>query len=232
MIEINLSYSDFKSQIINSKILPYQHTAAMNDIYKVYRIFAQEGNIFYFTVIDELSSQSDITDWESNYLSNSNKAIDAREPETGLIKFKPRPVEATLMMQHVYFTTGNAQSLDAPDNTWSIDCTTPGVTKVTATPPFPYYIDGGGITLIGSLPTTPLKGQFIMAPNIPAQYGGSVVLVDNLKMIFDNQRFVIDVPPKYVKYYQENPYANQAQLHITHGESEQVNMEFMARFYK
>lgn len=225
-----LTYAQFKD-ICSAKEIwrTVQYNSFMINDDNYYTLRAYDGPEKYTCDI----TGADLIDFETNYKSNSNLPIDVREKYTGLVQVKPRPVEATLFCEFVYFTTGDPDSLDAPNEFWYIDTSVPGITKVGAVPNFNYYVDGGGYTLIGAKPAGfNVKMTFRMAPQIPAQYGGNIYLVNGKKLLKDNDTFILEVPPKFVKYYSENPYASEIQLLIEHGTSDALSFELYVRFYK
>ena len=57
-------------------------------------------------------------------------------------------------------------------------------------------------------------------------------LVQNKKMIFNNEKWGLDTPPKYVKYYPQIPAANWARAIITHSPNDNIDLELYLRFYK
>jgi len=227
---VKQSYTDFIA-LVTARELSGQYKyylSGVNQDIPSYYLFVYDGPQIYE---EDIQDSDSVTHFETNYKSSWNKPIEKREPGTGLIQYKPRPVEATLYAQFIYFTTGVADSLDAPNDSWYIDVSTPGLTKVGARPPYNYYIDGGGYQLIGNMDGNS-RIKFIMAPNIPEQYGGNVYLIQNKKIVRNDDSFVLEVPPKFVKYYPENPYANEIQIYIEHDEHSRMQIEFYARFYK
>ena len=115
---------------------------------------------------------------------------------------------------------------------WSIDVSTPGKTKIKASPAFGYYIDGGGVSLIGSVPYSPCFFNIVLAPDIPANMGGSVMMIHNKRLCFVDEKFTIETSPKYVKYIPQMPSANQLLIDITHSQTDTIDMEFYVRFFR
>ena len=203
---------------------------------KYYELVAIDGNIRYECHLNSIDTSTGLADFEANYLSTANRPLDIRETETGIIKTKPRPVEGTLTLAFIYFTTGEEASLDygeeIEDEGFAIDTST-GITMVTFTPTFSYYIDGGGVTVVGSSTgMSTIEASFIMAPNIPAEYGGSWKFIKHKRLWKVGQSFTLDVPPKYVKYYEANPYANELRLEIIHEEDAKIALELSLRTYR
>ncbi len=222
-------YTDFIATV-TSRVLSGQYTyylSGINNDQPSYRLFAYDGPHCFD--IDVQDSDS-VNDFELKYKASWNKAIEKKDPNTGIPQFKPRPVEATLSVEFVYFTTGDDSTFEAPNDSWSIDTSIPGVTKVSMKPKYSYYIDGGGFTLIGNT-IGKSKIAIMLAPNIPESYGGNVKLIKNKKFVRNDENFILEVPPKYVKYYAANPLANEIQMHIEHNDDVRMNIEFYARLY-
>jgi len=211
---------------------------------KYYEIFVTDGNLRYECHLNSIDTSTGLIDFETNYKDTSNQTIAPIEPETGIPKTKPRPVEGTLAMTFIYFTTGDTDSLDYGEDTGeNVTITTStgtthlgtstGVTEITITPSFSYYLDGGGIQLISSSAGEfPIEVYVIMAPNIPPAYGGNWTFVKHKRLWYQNQHYEIEAPPKYVKYYSENPYANQVRLRVLHDKDINAELEFYVRTFK
>lgn len=245
---MKLTYSDFIDLCITEKGLLLQHHLSQEteNSDKYYKIFSYDENSYYECLIDTTTStgQINVTDYETNYVGNSNKPLQPRESETGLVKTKPRPVEGTLKLGFIYFTTGDLDSLDFGDNegeNWEIFTSTgttqlgasTGITWLIASPAYGYYIDGGGLQLLSTSTGSFLPHvNFILAPNIPSAYGGSWKFVKNKKMLWYQEKFELEVPPKYVKYYPANPYANQVKLEVLHDKDARINFELWIKIYK
>lgn len=247
MYNINLTYDEYKNHVLTSstKDIPYQHVLTEEGERKYYYLFAPEGNIIYECKLNNITSTGlvEILDYEASYSARANKPIEPREAETGIPKSKPRPVEGTLGMTFMYFNTGGDSVDYGEDKGESITISTStgtttlgedtGVTRVTASPNFSYYIDGGGVRLLGtSTGEYPIVINFVMAPNIPAQYGGSWKFVRNKKLFYYQDKYELDVPPKYVKYYEANPYANQVQIEVYHDKNISALLEFWIKIYR
>lgn len=223
-----LSYNDFLSICTSKNLLMQYQQFDGSD--KVYNLFAYDGQTKFECSINDADHLTEVTDFETNYKSNANKPIDQRESETGLVKTKPRPVEGTLQTYIVYFTTSDINSLDAGNhqNYWSISYdSNNGITKIKVSPTYSYYIDGGYLKILQTPPTIKPKASMYLAPNTPYQWE----FVGNKKFNYEYDFFLLEVPPKYVKYYEAVPSLNVAELQITHNPGDQINFEYYIKIY-
>ena len=232
-----MTYESFIS-LIEDRNLSGQYTYYLSGVNRdvpSYYLFAYDGPHIFEVDIQDTPS---VNDFEGKYKNNWNKPIAPIESGTGFIMIKPKPVDGTLYLNNIYFMLGDANSIDCPDGLWSMTVedgeNDMKITKVYGNPNFGYYIDGGGIRILGdSAPHIPIKLDFVMAPNIPSEYGGNVKFVANKKLKITNEWFNVFVPPKYVKYYPENPYANQVLLKCTHHlYDSDIELELFVNFYK
>lgn len=163
-----------------------------------------------------------------------------REKETGLFKFKPITVSGTLYVPFVYFKASIAPTIYRqscpPNNFWKIEYFN-GVTTLLASPNFSYYLNGGGIRLLGDLPTKNAYISFCITPNDtpPENYPCTNIIIDNKKLIDDNELFEINAPAKYIKYYPDDEklyYLNRLLIKIEHDISNDIDFEFFIKMYR
>ncbi len=224
------TYSDFIS-IVNSKgiLLQYDQVEIASPVGYKYYLFAFDGSIKYQSTI---YLQTEITDFETNYKSLSNKPLDIRESGTGITKVKPRPVEGTMAVVSVYCQLGNPETLDPAGNPhYRVITTTPGVTEIRFKPNYGYYITGGYLKLRSDLNTSFVKCNFIFAPDFPPEYGGGWSFINNLKLDNSTREFKADVPPKYIKYYVGIDIASELSLKIFHDVNEHAEIEMRMDIY-
>ena len=139
----------------------------------------------------------------------------------------------------MYFRTGDEDSLNCGNHSSEnavLTCTTSGDvshTILTLSPEYGYYIEGGGARA-GHFPSgeVHITLDVVLAPNIPEEYNGSWRFIKNKRLCDESPEYVIEVPPKYVKYYPENPYANQVQLEVEHETDLEVCVEFWLNMYR
>ena len=202
-----------------------------DDDYKEYRLWFIDGGEWYCN-INSIDNLDDVTDFETNYVDNINRSTTSRSLQ-GVLNIRPRPVSGILYNNFIYFTTGVSDSLDfGEDNWWSLDVSTPGITKLRMTPSFDYEMDGGIIMFLGEPPIIEVKAKIWLAPDIPYEYGGQVAFIKNKKFCISNERYEIKTSPKYVKYLSDMPPANVCELYVTHGVDDNIKMEFLLNMYK
>lgn len=223
-MELRIGWERLKWRIDNHNLL-HQYEIIDN----VYHVWAQDGLVVFSTSLNE----TEAVEYEAFYKMHANQSLDKREPETGLPKTKPRPVEGTLDMNFVYFVTGNPNSLDqGSDTCWTLDTRTAGLSKLRMTLSSGYYIDGGGIKIIAGETTSPLICALVLAPDIPSALGGNVRFVRNKKLFSTGDSTILEVPPKYVKYYTNAPAASVCELQIVHAVDDAVLIEFFLKVYR
>jgi hypothetical protein len=179
----------------------------------------------------DIQDPDTILDFESKYKATSNLPIIPTESETGIPKFKPRPVEGTMAVVSVYTKLGMPETLDCNGNPSYRVLYSNGITEIRFKPTFGYYITGGYLKLRSTLSTPFVKCQFIFAPDFPPIYGGNWCFINNLKLDNITPEFKADVPPKYVKYYSTTPTANELSLRITHDPTEHAEIEMRMDIY-
>ncbi len=218
---------------VNNKELNFKDFSSDEEIhdYKIWFISDKE----YFCKINTTDHEEDCLDFETNYLAESNKSV-GRDPNTGHLIIKPRPVEASFFLNHLYFKTG-IDSLDAGDCPfWSIDISTSGQTILTFQPEFSYYLEGGICNTLYNTFENDIKIQMVLAPDIPEVYGGSRYFIP--QKIFKPldipfcYSLDIEAPPAYVKYYEGMPELNTLKIIIFHNASDNADFEIALRMYK
>jgi len=156
--------------------------------------------------------------------------------EEGLLKVNPKLLKGRLYPQFSYFKTGVSDSLrvgSIVSDFWNLDVSESGITKVSFMPTFSYDILGGGFTLIGSKPTNVTYMEFILAPQIPVEYGGNVYFVPYKEVIKDNEHYYTQAQfSKYIQYNSQVPTANECRLVVNHHADEQIEFEFELHIYR
>lgn len=176
-----------------------------------------------------VTETADISDFETKYKNSSNLKIFPIEGATGWLKTRPRKLGGDVQLNFIYFTTCVPESLDSGDNTEytmavSEDATT---TVIDFNPSHSYEVSGGGVCIIGYPAQKTFKMRFIAAPDIPAEYGGSFVFVNNKKFTGELDKFVLsDVDAKLFRYHESTPTANKLRLEIVHDANERADFEF------
>jgi len=251
-----LSYEDFITKC-ESQHLPIQYkvlTDDVDDVDRAYYLYTYDGNEKYFCNINMIDSSTGVLDFDENYIltGKANQPLAPREFSTGIIKFKPRPVEGKLFVNHLYFTTGLSEcdagiythywtittSTGFPDidNTVFSSETSTGITIASFIPDFDYYIDGGYCCLnLSDIVTTTgtLILQMYLAPAIPREYGGSVMFVGNKRFKRWNggiYKFELVTSPAFVRYYPGVP-SNEIRITVLHDVIERVELEIGLRLY-
>lgn len=196
---------------------------------KYYELVAIDGNIRYECHLNSIDTSTGLADFESNYLSSSNNKISQRmrfETSSERQDVRIRQVHGDLRRTFVYATMSSTGSLDAMDEAeYSISCPESTHTFVDFHPSYNYALTGGSIKLL-STPTAPIKVSFIIAPDIPAEYGGNWPIVQNKKLIEKGDTFTEKVDSKFFKYRPEAPTSNKTRVHIDHVEGENAEIEF------
>jgi hypothetical protein len=118
---------------------------------------------------------------------------------------------------------------------WTIDVSTPGITKVTFAPSYNYQADGLGYHVHGAVTNPAYIQEVVLNPHIPAIYGGSYVFAEGKKLT-DNGAFERYTDPKYIPKQATIPgvgtvATNVLQFVIEHDPSEHISMEVMASVY-
>lgn len=148
----------------------------------------------------------------------------------GNLMVKPRPVDGTLHLGFVYYDfTDRAVDFGLDSAYWTLNIASDTQTILRYHPPFAFYIDGGSFKTISGPTIDDIKTKVIIAPDIPAQMGGSKTIISN-KHIIANDSLIITVPPKYVPYIPNVP-ANVVQIVFDHAAQETGKVELCLRLY-
>jgi len=241
MVDMDLNWSDLKAVLQSGDYyLEYSDQTSSGrdgDVVTRYILAVDKNRIIQYhcridNIVEEPESGSDQEDFDAFYLTYSRMDLQI-EPETKLPKTKPRPVEGTLDLAFIYFVVGDADSFDCGDETdWSFDVSTPGKTVLRYAPSHGCYIDGGGVLVLSGASAGGVACEVAIAPDIPPAQGGYVKLVRNKKLFAVGEKFTLETPPKYVKYYEAIPAASVVQLTITHDEQDDFGMEFYIKIYR
>lgn len=181
----------------------------------------------------KITGSSDITEFENDYKSDGNKPTIKIEPDTGLWRVRNRDVEGTLDLVEVQFITGNSGSLEQDDATYySIDTNTSGLTKIKFTPPSAYYIRGGYLKCISDLTTEVCKARFVIAPNLPSQYGNPWPFIRNISICKNDPVFDKTFPSKYVQYITGLVEASECELQLSHDSGYSLKFKFWLDVYR
>ena len=229
------TYSEFIAICLSKAMLMQSDRQTMEtSLGYGYYLFAFDSNIKYHCI---LFLENDILDYEAKYLSISNKPLDMREAGTGILKVKPRLVEGTLYYMFTYFQLNNTVIDCNTDTDWrvivaDIPNTNLAMTKIILSPKYNYYIAGGYITSLNDIIDKSIMLQVIGAPSIPSAYGGNMMMVNNKKFLIPNEKVVVSAPPKYMKYYQANPAANELEYRFTHSKETNAYFEIGTEIYK
>ena len=97
-------------------------------------------------------------------------------------------------------------------------------------PEYGYTLTGGTIKLLSD-PLDVIKVAFVIAPNIPAEYGGNWPIVQNKKLVSSGDAFTEKVDSKYFSYHAEIAEASRTRLHIDHAEGETAQIEFCLEMF-
>ena len=222
-------------EICNNKGLRKQYKLLEeNGTYKNYFLFAFDSFFQLFCYINTDDHSDDVATFETAIsIENWNDQIMEIDTYTGALKIKPRPVSGTLYDRFIYLTTGTSTGFDAGGvDWWTIDVSTPGMTKIKMSPQFHYDIDGGQVTLIGTVPTNDIKVMIWMAPQIPFEAGGQIPFIENKKFIFDNEQYKIETTSKHISYIPAVPQANECEVIFTHHPDDRINFELMLNIFR
>ena len=199
---------------------------------KYYILTCYDGPIRFECKINTLDNADDVTHFETNYKDYCNDAIVKRDPTTKAPLYKRGDVSKHLFANYSYFTTYDANSLDAANSDYDIALTGDTVTTVIYNPEASYWMEGGSIQLVTPSPTCSCKTVLTLAPDIPVESGGSVVLINNKKFDANLKTFEIEGYPQYVEYNSEAPLANKLELKITHDAECSLDFEICLKCFK
>lgn len=232
-----LTYSDFKSKLLSfTPAIKFHHELKQTDgSVKNYHIYGYNGNIFYECYIDSIDNASDVSEYESVYISNANQKVEPIEAATGWIKVRPRKASGDLQMKYIYFTTATDDDFDNDDDSDYTITINEAKTKtiIDFCPEYNYELSGGVLKALESdILSGTTKVNFIIAPDIPEQYGGNYYLISNKKITNDNKSFEMDDEPKLIKYDSQVATASKTRLELNHSVNRQINYEYNLKIYR
>lgn len=225
MEKISLTYAAFKQLVfVDCKGMRYKAVLENADP-KDYWVFCRDGDgIMYETSI---SDPTDVSDFETNYLAGAKKNLAPIEEVSGALRTYIREVEGTLNRHHVYFTTGDADSLRSRGKTeYSIDCSTAGKTVIDFSPTYGYFVDGGRIRIRGAIPTGhEVICKIIAAPGTPyAKVFCDNIIFDDVDISDGHRTYEEKSPAKNVIYYAQA--TSRIRLEVEHNADDRIKIEF------
>lgn len=249
------SWSSFKTLVApaNKNLsVQYSETSA------AYEIFAMEASAFMWTISILKDSGADVTDFEANYKSTANKAIEPRDPDGARIlrpkaaksgwTFSLIPVEittSTLSTVYSKLVDGSTRSgvtckiYDSDD----AEITTPGIeninlaacvkTVVDFEPTYDYELIGGTIQQ-NSLPQSNLRVWVIGVPDIPAESGGSKEMVGGVNLMYIDPADKIEADGRVSKYmaYNTTYHTNKLRFILKHNAGLQHNVMIALQLFR
>ena len=229
MKDIYLDYTNFVNIVISSKDLPYQYTLSLTGDIKKYKLFAVDESLYYECTINSRDEASEVSNFESNYLTGANRRLSQIfrfESDTGRQDVRIRQVNGDLRRTFIYFIPTSTGSLDAgEEDYYYISCPDSTHTCIDFLPEYDYSLTGGMVELL-SEPLGLIKVSFIMAPNIPAEYGGNWPIVKNKKLLVAGKPYTERVDSKFFKYIPGMPEASRTRLLVEHVAGEYAEIEF------
>lgn len=220
MKELKLTYSSLKT-LCSSKNQLMQYVEEELSGATYYTVFFTDGPIYYYCEINDIDDASDISDFETNYKSGANQPLDKRDSITGQLRMRPRPVEASLQLNYIYFTTGTSTDFDNGGVTaWSINIPESGKTELIFHPDYNYYVTGGDFKLLDT-PSADIEMKVVIAPGDANEH----YFVRNKRINASLATFHCDSYSKFVKYYSAATILNKMVITFDHGASESVEFE-------
>ncbi len=239
LAEFEYSYTDLialknSKNILNAE-LNYKSLCEEDETLDEYKIWFIDQNQEFYSLIDTENNPSDCANFVDTYKDNANSSV-GRDKHSGQLIVKPRPVEARFYMNCVYFKTGLDVLDQGVNSDWSINIETEGITTLTYQPSFSFYLEGGDVNAIFSSFVKPVKVKMVIAPAIPAEYGGSHYFVEQKKFLPINIPFCYSLevitPPAYIKYYAGMPQLNELNIIFEHNVTDNAEFELSLRTYK
>lgn len=251
-MKISLTWANFKLQL--DKGIPYRYL----DIDNVYYIYAIDGG-FEFECLIPKNSNSDQTDFETNYKNNSFNTLSQFDTDAAQIvrikaakkgwSFCALPVEMTTSTLLGSLFCKDSLGVDIPGisckiyNESDVEITTAGIananlltcTKTVLDVELPYDFELiGGDLRINSNPAADVRLWIVGAPDIPAQYGGSKEFASgiNLKFLAPDASFSID--GRVTKYitYSNVTHSGKVRFILKHPAGTQINLQFVIHMYR
>jgi len=224
------SYTDFINLVGFKNGLNRLQFKELTNLYKIWFV---DGTVESFCLLYKDFDSASINDFKTKYQSYSNQKIDPIETATGWMKIRSRKVSGDLKGKYVYFTTGDDQSLDADGDTHYSIAVTTGKTIIDFMPNYNYEIAGGYVRINATameMEDNWVKAKFIMAPDIPVEYGGSWPFISNKKFNKYCLEYSREVDPKLMKYDAVNP-INKIRLELTYDTNPEVEVEIYLDIY-
>ena len=221
-------YDDF-IVLLNSKHMTA--TLQYKELDDGYLLFFEDANVLSYCRLNNIDHADEIQDFETNYKIGSNSKIATVESSTNWLKTRSRKASGDIYLNWVYFDTSTTTGFDNGGDTDYSIIVDGNNTYIDFNPSYNYEIEGGIIRLIGDLTGNSIKFKWVFAPDIPVEYGGSYVPVNNIK--FDNEKKFYEMKSD-VKLMKEDgmDVANKIRLHVEHGENETVSVEYCLFIFK
>ena len=196
---------------------------------KYYELVAIDGNMRYECHLNSIDTSTGLAHFETNYLTSSNATITQRfrfETSSNRQDVRIRQVHGDLRRTFIYAILSSTGSIDnGGESAYTMSCPDATHTYIDFLPSYSYALTGGSIKLL-SEPIGIIKTKFIIAPDIPEEYGGSWPIVQNKKLISIGDSYTERVDSKYFSYNAEMPIVNKTRLHIDHVAGENAEIEF------
>jgi len=229
---MNLSYEHYKSFLLKNYDHKYYLDTVGQD--KYYTLLMADGSFSFECYINSIDHSTEIADFEANFLSKSNVKINEHfrfESSSNRQDVRIRQVNGDLKRTFIYATIGDENSLDnGGESDYTITCPDSTHTYIDFLPEHNYSLTGGSIKLL-STPSDVVKVSFLIAPNIPEEYGGNWAIVQNKKLLSLGDTFTEKVDSKFFSYNSEMPEASRTRLEIIHASSETANIEFCLEMF-
>ena len=225
-----LGYDDFIDICTTKNLLiQYNFRQETENSDKYYELVAVDENIRYECHLNSIDTSTGLTDFENTYKNGSNAKISQRfrfESSSQRQDVRIRQVDGDLRRTFIYATLSSTGSIDnGGESAYTMSCPDATHTYIDFCPSYSYALTGGSIKLL-SEPVGEIKAKFIIAPDIPEEYGGSWPIVQNKKLTSLGDSYVERVDSKYFNYDDEMPVASKTRLHIDHVAGENAQIEF------
>ena len=230
-----MSYDDFKC-VCTSKDLGIQYTFRQEteNSDKYYELFAFDSAFRYECHLNSIDTSTGLADFEANYKSGCNDKLSQRfkfESSSNRQDVRICQVVGDLRRTFLYATLTSTGSFDQGNATdYIMTCPDSTHTYIDFFPAYSYSLTGGALTLLSN-PVAPIKAAFIIAPNIPSEYGGNWPIVENKKLVSMGDTFIEKVDSKYFTYRDGMPETSRTRLHIDHVAGENVEIEFCLEMF-
>jgi hypothetical protein len=261
-------WTQFKA-IAASKAFLHQHA----DDGEIYTIWGYDGpevhicniwkNAVPYAVIDSGYSQaqndSDKSDFETNYLALSNKALGPRDTDgASIVRIKAAKAGWTYVAVSAEIVTSTiggslySKYVDGTNrgeftvkcyNADDVEVTTPGLlnanlativkTVVDFEPPYDYEVIGGYLRTLTSIDQD-MRLWIIAVPDIPANYGGSKEMCCGINLRYLSPGNVYEVDGRVSKFlkYDATYHTNKVRLIFKHVAGMTENLSIVLEIYK